>query len=599
MRVEEGFQQTPYTEGHPYFTDPVIPGLLKRLLPSNVLAEVEDDLNRFGNEISTTFRSVNKLTGAPKLIQYDNWGQRVDDLQTTEGWRRMKALLQKEGIIGIFYERKHREHSRLHGFAKILLATGDSQSLDCPLSMTDGSARVLELLGTPALKQDIYTRLISRDPEVAFTAGQWMTERPGGSDVSRTETIATPAPGSKSCSYGPKYTLNGFKWFSSATDSDIALALARTGPANEGSSALSLFLVPLRFPLLREPGTPRLSAITNRIFVHRLKDKFGTVAVPTAELSLEGSEAYLLGQPGHGVKLITPVLNITRVHSATASVGYLRRCLAIATAYSQVRAIKGGSQLLQDTPLHVAELAKVSLVYRALIHMLFGTIALLGKAECGVATAEEENRLRLLTPAAKAFAAAKACTAMEECMVALGGAGYMTETELGRMIQDALVEKIWEGTVTVLSLDIARAASKPGTLDAFVAWANTVLVSCTPEIKLALESALDTLRAALDDLAPACATPVPPLVPRPALFLLSHIACGAFLLEHAIWACKTNATSHRIDIDLFKRWIEEGGMAEVVLDVRRARQAQPQRLEEDRDIVYGADAGPTKVSSRL
>ena len=264
-------------------------------------------------------------------------------------------------------------------------------------------------------------------------------QRPGGSDVSRTETLATLASDGQtspnSSAYGQRYILDGFKWFSSATDSDVALALARTGPADKGTRALSLFLVPLRLPLIRGRNEPRPPAFSNHIFIHRLKDKFGTTALPTAELSLEGTEAYLLGQPGQGVKLITPVLNITRVHSATGSVGALRRCLAIATEYSKVRAVKGGSQLLQDAPLHVADLAKVSVLYRALVHLLFGTVALLGKVECGVATEGEANRLRLLTPALKAFAAAKSVTAMEECMAALGGAGYMTETEIGQFVQ--------------------------------------------------------------------------------------------------------------------------------------------------------------------
>lgn len=275
-----------------------------------------------------------------------------------------------------------------------------------------------------------------------------VTQRPGGSDVSRTETVATPATGETSSNdnaYGQRHMLNGFKWFSSATDSDVALALARTGPADKGTRALSLFLVPLRLPLIRERNEPRPPAFSNRIFIHRLKDKLGTNALPTAELSLEGTEAYLLGQPGQGVKLITPVLNITRVHSATGSVGALRRCLAIATEYSKVRAINGGNQLLQDAPLHVADLARVSVLYRALVHFLFGIVALLGKVECGVTTEGEANRLRLLTPALKAFAAAKAATAMEECMTALGGAGYMTETEIGQFV-----------ALTTCSLSFAR-----------------------------------------------------------------------------------------------------------------------------------------------
>ena len=165
--------------------------------------------------------------------------------------------------------------------------------------------------------------------------------------------------------------------------------------------------------------------------MHRLKNKVGTRVVPTAELSIDGAEAYLLGEPGHGVKLIAPVLNITRVHSAIGSVGSLRRCLAVATAFSNVRAIQGGKQLLKDNALHVSELAKVNILYRALTHMVFSVVLLLGKTECGVATGEEEMRLRLLTPAVKAFAAEKACTAMEECMAAIGGQGYMEESMFG------------------------------------------------------------------------------------------------------------------------------------------------------------------------
>ena len=119
------------------------------------------------------------------------------------------------------------------------------------------------------------------------------------------------------------------------------------------------------------------------------------------------------------------------MHSAISSAGYLRKCLAIATSYSQTRAIKSGKQLLKDAPLHVALLAKINLTYRALTHLVFGAIGLLGKVECNVSTKEEEERLRLLTPAVKAFGAYHASAAMEECMAALGGQGYMEEDGIG------------------------------------------------------------------------------------------------------------------------------------------------------------------------
>lgn len=65
----------------------------------------------------------------PKLLQYDQWGRRIDDLQTSEGWRELKAIAQREGIPGIFYERKFGEHSRVYGFAKMMIMVGDTNEV--------------------------------------------------------------------------------------------------------------------------------------------------------------------------------------------------------------------------------------------------------------------------------------------------------------------------------------------------------------------------------------------------------------------------------------------------------------------------------------
>jgi alkylation response protein AidB-like acyl-CoA dehydrogenase len=250
--------------------------------------------------------------------------------------------------------------------------------------------------------------------------------------VSQTETLAISSE--KEHRYGPEYKLDGFKWFSSATDSDVAVVLARTGSPKDGARSLSLFLVPLRLPLLPNGTSSSPSPNSNGIYIHRLKNKIGTHALPTAELSLESTEAYLIGALNHGVKHITPMLNITRIYSAVASLGGLRRCLSIASSFSQVRAIQGGKQLLNDTPLHVAQLASINLVYRSITHLTFGAIRLLGKVECRVASPDEQRRLRILTPIVKAFAAEKACAAMEEAMASLGGAGYMEENHIGRQV---------------------------------------------------------------------------------------------------------------------------------------------------------------------
>ncbi|ELU38731.1 acyl-CoA dehydrogenase domain-containing protein [Rhizoctonia solani AG-1 IA] len=423
----------------------------------------------------TDIHELGKYVEPPTLIQYDHFGQRIDQLKTSEGWRQLKQVATKEGMVSIAYDRAN------HGsLARILMFIKTCLWVTCPLAMTDGAARVLELIGTCHMKEWLLPRLLSRDPQLAYTAGQWMTERPGGSDVSHTETIAHPVYPNDTMQNGAPYRLSGVKWFSSATDGQLALALAQV--PNQG---LALFVVPMPSAdvELFSPNTHLLSfQLRNGINIHRLKNKVGTHALPTAELELEDTIGFLLIAPSqtqgtikpNGVRTISPVLNITRLHSAATSIGNLAKCLAIARSYAQVRQVAdptpgrvGGQALLVDVPLHTATLARVEVLRHALTHFLFGVVQLLGASEAGTATNSERVRLRLLTPVLKAFAADRAVGGMEECMAALGGLGYMEETGIGRLIRDSLVEKIWEGTVNVLALDMLRAMRGGDAIKAF------------------------------------------------------------------------------------------------------------------------------------
>ena len=106
-----------------------------------------------------------------------------------------------------------------------------SSTYSCPLAMTDGAARLIELSNDEFLKKEVYPRLITRDPKLFWTSGQWMTERPGGSDISRTETAAVQQSDGS-------WSISGFKWFSSATDADMTLLLARPRAAKACPSSL-------------------------------------------------------------------------------------------------------------------------------------------------------------------------------------------------------------------------------------------------------------------------------------------------------------------------------------------------------------------------
>ncbi len=79
----------------------------------------------------------------------------------------------------------------------------------------------------------------------------------------------------------------------------------------------------------------------NNIEIVRLKEKLGTRQLPTAELVLDGTEAYLISEPGEGVKFISPMLTITRLYNSTFSVSYARRLVALLKDYSLRRKVFG------------------------------------------------------------------------------------------------------------------------------------------------------------------------------------------------------------------------------------------------------------------
>jgi alkylation response protein AidB-like acyl-CoA dehydrogenase len=454
----QGFLQTVPVLGNQFDDDRVLQGILQRYLPEQVYTAIKPDLVRFGGRVLGDIARMGDEAehNPPTFRQFDPWCRRVDEIQTSGGWKQLKAVAAEEGLVAIAYERQYGEYSRLYQFAKLYLFVPDSATYGCPLAMTDGAARVLELHGERDLMETAYRRLTTRDASLFWTSGQWMTERPGGSDVSRTETKAIPVDLRQN-----QWEINGFKWFSSATEADMTLLLARAYDPNtkefkEGSRGLSLFFAKMRHP----DGT------LNGIRVHRLKQKYGTKAVPTAELELVGMKGRLLGKLHRGVPSISPILNITRMHCSIAVCGSLRRALAVAKEYARVREAQG--KRLVDHPLHMRTLADIELIYRAAMQITFYAISLLGRTECPIpnSVAEQEDRqmFRLITPITKLWTAKHCVAAISEAMEALGGQGYMEDVGITRLLRDAQVNTIWEGTTNILSLDLLRALLPNGAL---------------------------------------------------------------------------------------------------------------------------------------
>jgi hypothetical protein len=103
--------------------------------------------------------------------------------------------------------------------------------------------------------------------------------------------------------------------------------------------------------------------------------------------------------------------------------------------------------------------------------LAFRVVELLGKDEVGEASEAESRLLRFLIPVAKLYTAKQAIAVASEALEAFGGAGYVEDTGLPRLLRDAQVLSIWEGTTNILSLDALRAIERSDVLDE---WAGDV-----------------------------------------------------------------------------------------------------------------------------
>lgn len=443
------FLQDPPRLFDTYRGDPVLRRLLDRRLDAAVRAAVEPDLERLGALAAGPMADLAREAerDPPRHVPFDPWGRRIDALELSPAWRELHAIAAREGVVASAYERRFGAASRIVQMAKLYLYHPSSAIASCPLAMTDGAARVLELFGSAAQRERVLPRLLAREPERFWTSGQWMTERSGGSDVSGTETVARVD--------GEAYRLSGVKWFSSATSAEIALALARVEGDAEGNRGLSLFLIELADQVGRE------------IRVLRLKEKLGTRALPTAELELDDGRAELVGERGRGVATVATMLNVTRYYNTVCAAGYLGRGLALARDYAGRRRAFGAR--LVEHPLHAGTLADLAAEHAGALELAGECAALLGRDECGEASDDERRRLRLLTPIAKLLTARQAVAGASEAIEAFGGAGYVEETGLPALLRDAQVLPIWEGTTNVLALDALRAVEREDALAPLVA----------------------------------------------------------------------------------------------------------------------------------
>jgi len=522
--VSDFFQDGPQL-GNQYDDDPLFRELIARTLPDDVFAAIEPGLRRLGDRAVGDLWdwAVDAETNPPRLVQFSPWGQRVDRIEVSQGWEQLGALAGEEEMVALAHERPYGEYSRVVQFAKLHLFHPSSSIYTCPIAMSDGAARVLDLYATPELRERAIPRLLSRDPATRWTSGQWMTERSGGSDLSGTETVARRD--------GDQYKLYGHKWFTSATTSQMAITLARiedeNGDTVPGSKGLSVFYL----------ETHLADGQLNGITIHRLKDKMGSKGLPTAEVTLDGARAELVGAPGRGIPIIASQFNITRVHNSIVAASSMRRMVALVRDYSSRR--KAFGRPLIELPLFSEVLSGLEVEARGSLHLVVHLVHMLGKEEAGTASADESAMLRLLMPLAKLYTAKQAIAVAAEGLEAFGGAGFVEDTGLPRHLPDSLALAIWEGATNVLALDSLRAIVKDGALEPLLADLDARLAAVTaPGL---IESARRVQQAVSDartyvDKALSGDQDEAEAVGREIAYSLTRITVASLMLEHAGWA---------------------------------------------------------------
>jgi acyl-CoA dehydrogenase len=513
------FFQDPPRLGNQYDDDTLLQSYLARRLPEELRRSVTEELRELGELGGKAFYEfqLRDRLNEPELTQWDAWGRRVDRIEVSPLWKEAEVLAARRGLVAVAYEQKSGALSRVHQFALNYVVQPSLDVYSCPLAMTDGAARTLLSLENAELIARALPRLTSRDPATFWTSGQWMTERTGGSDVGLTQTVARKTP--------EGWRLYGTKWFTSATTAQMALTLARPEGNGPGGKGLALFYVETR----------GADGLLNGIQINRLKDKLGTRKVPTAELTLDGALAVPVAGLTDGIKNMAWMLNVTRTWNSMGSSWALRRALALAKDYA-ARRVQFGARLAEK-PLHVDTLAGLEAECQGAFLLAFRTAELLGKLETKTASAEELALQRLVTPLAKLTTARQAVAGASEAVESFGGAGYVEDTGLPRLLADAQVMSIWEGTTNVLSLDALRALAKEGTLDVFHADVETRLGTAKDSgLKPCVKAAQDAIEHARSWVTGALANPVGlEAGARRFAMTLGRTMELALLVEHAQW----------------------------------------------------------------
>ncbi|MCM3709025.1 acyl-CoA dehydrogenase family protein [Sporosarcina luteola] len=455
--------------------------ILEQHLQGPFLEYAKRELSVFGELCANAIDERAKHTdreGEPRLIRYDKFGEEVSDVWVNEGYKKTVQETYDTGIVGYV----HKEIPELghkgnytYSFAQGYLLSHAEPGFYCPVTLSMATAYLLDHYADEQVKNLFLGKVCSTGEVPLYEGATFLTERQGGSDVGANVV--------KAVKDGDQYRLYGEKYFASnAGMAGVAMVLARIEGAQEGSRGLTLFAVPWR----QEDGK------LNGLRIRRLKDKLGVRAVPSGEVEFHGALAYTIGDPSKGLYYMMEALNLSRICNAVASIGIMRRALLESIAYATRRNAFG--KPLTDYPMVQDTLGKMAARLHVEVATVFDFIQLYERVTEGTASERETILNRLFIALIKKETAEQAIHFAHEAIEMHGGNGFIEDFVTPRLLRDAQVLTVWEGTANILGLELIRLVNKFEAHKLFIEeMRNRLVVVNDCEMKKALSGELNKL----------------------------------------------------------------------------------------------------------
>lgn len=429
-----------------FFTsDLILQDYLERKVSSKGLDYMKSKLDKTGKDAAQKMDalSLDADKNAPQLVKRNLFGEDIDEVKFHPSYQDLMKIAINSEMFKVKWEPnlrnefKQERHSL--GFSSGYLYAMSELGQYCPLCMTDGVARLIDLHCSEEDKQRLLPHIYTTNLEDFFTGAMFLTEKSGGSDVGRNLVKAEKQKDGT-------YLLSGEKWFCSNVNAELIFALARTDENKEGTRGLSIFLIEKHLP----------DGNMNKLPIVRLKDKLGVRSMASAECILDGTVGKLIGNEFNGFKIMTDMINLSRLYNSIAALSGARRALVEAYNFNLYRKSFGKTAI--EHTLIKEKLFELGSLNVANFYLTWRAVEALDKADNGD---ENEKQLgRLLTPMVKKWSAEKAVYITRESMELMGGIGYIEDGVVPKIMRDVMVLPIWEGAGNIMTLDMLRASFK-------------------------------------------------------------------------------------------------------------------------------------------